>query len=131
MATEAASTTVRAAFMTGEGRAILPVLRQRAVIRPSANRTGLSRAVTTDELWTLAGIEKTDWVQRRTLKVGTCAGAPVWWDEQDGRVDILVGHDAETWDMGVTIPLATVHEILAELGEPPEVTPPPSGPTLF
>ena len=24
---------------------------------------------TTDELWTLASIEKTDWVQRRTLKV--------------------------------------------------------------
>jgi hypothetical protein len=30
---------------------------------------------TTDELWTLAGIENTDWAQRRTLKVGTCAGA--------------------------------------------------------
>ena len=29
---------------------------------------------TPDELWTLAGIEKTDWVQRRTLKVSTCAG---------------------------------------------------------
>jgi hypothetical protein len=27
--------------------------------------------------------------------------------------------------------LGTVHEILAELGEPPEVTPPPFGPTLF
>jgi hypothetical protein len=25
---------------------------------------------TTDELWKLAGIEKTDWVQRRTLQVG-------------------------------------------------------------
>jgi hypothetical protein len=83
---------------------------------------------TTDELWTLAGIENTDWAQRRTLKVGTCAGAPVWWDELDSTVNILVGHDAETWDMGVTIPLGTVHEILAELGEPPEVTPPPFGP---
>jgi hypothetical protein len=86
---------------------------------------------TTDELWTLAGIEKTDWAQRRTLKVGTCAGAPVCWDELDGMVNILVGHDAETWDMGVTIPLGTIHQILAELGEPPEVTPPPFGPTLF
>jgi hypothetical protein len=86
---------------------------------------------TTDELWALAGIEKTDWAQRRTLKVGTCANAPVWWDELDGAVNILVGHDAETWDMGVTIPLGTIHELLAELGEPPEVTPPPFGPTLF
>ena len=31
----------------------------------------------------------------------------------------------------VTIPLGTIHELLAELGEPPEVTPPPFGPTLF
>jgi hypothetical protein len=46
-------------------------------------------------------------------------------------VNILVGHDAETWDMGVTIPLGTIHELLAGLGEPPEVTPPPFGPTLF
>ena len=62
IATEAASTTVRAAFMTGEGRAIL--LR---------------------------------------YPVGTCASAPVWWDELDGTVNILVGHDDEAWDMGVTI----------------------------
>src|SRR6478672_3871622 len=45
---------------------------------------------TTDELWTLAGIEKTDWAQRRTLKVGTCASAPVWWNELDGTVFILL-----------------------------------------
>ena len=33
---------------------------------------------TTDELWKLAGIEETDSDQRHTLKVGTCANAPVW-----------------------------------------------------
>ena len=86
---------------------------------------------TTDELWKLAGIEKTDWAQRRTLKVGTCASAPVWWNELDGTVYILVGDDDEAWDMCVTIPLRTIHELLGELGEPPEVTPPPFGPTLF
>ena len=91
----------------------------------------LNIRATTDELWKLAGIQKTDWDQRRTLQVGTCASAPVWWNERDGTVDILVGHDAETWDMGVTIPLGTVHELLEELGEPPEVPPPPFGPALF
>jgi len=91
----------------------------------------LNMWATTDELWKLARIEKTDWVQRRMLKVGTCANAPVWWNELDGTVNILVGNDDEAWDMGVTIPLGTVHELLAELGEPPEVTPPPFGPTLF
>ena len=98
------------------------------VVKIQSETWELNIWATTDELWTLAGIENTDWAQRRTLKVGTCAGAPVWWDELDSTVNILVGHNAETWDMGVTIPLGTVHEILAELGEPPEVTPPPFGP---
>jgi hypothetical protein len=80
---------------------------------------------TTDELWKLADIEKTDWVKRRTLQVGTCAHAPVWWHELDGTVYIAVGRDDVTWDMGVTVPLAAVHKLLAELGEPPEVDPPP------
>lgn len=71
---------------------------------------------TTDELWKLAGIEKTDWVQRRTLQVGACANAPVWWNEQDGTVYILAGNDDEAWDLCVTVPLATVHKLLAELG---------------
>ncbi len=86
---------------------------------------------TTDELWKLADIEKTDWDRRRPLRVGTCANAPVWWNERDGTVYILVGHDDETWDLGVTVPLATVHNLLAELGDPPAVPPAPFGPTLF
>lgn len=86
---------------------------------------------TTDELWKLAGIEETDWVQRRTLQIGTCAKAPVWWNELDGTVYISVGSSDVTWDFGVTIPLSTVHNLLAELGEPPEVAPAPFGPTLF
>lgn len=86
---------------------------------------------TADDLWKLAGIEKTDWAQRRTLKAGTCAGAPVWWHEQDGTVYILVGNDDVAWDLCVTVPLPTVHRLLAELGEPPRATPQPFGPTLF
>jgi hypothetical protein len=86
---------------------------------------------TTDELWKLARIEETDWSQRRTLKVGTCASAPAWWSEQDGTVSILVGNGDEAWDLCVNIPLGTVYELLGALGEPPEVTPPPFGPRLF
>jgi hypothetical protein len=43
---------------------------------------------TTDELWKLADIEKTDWAQRRVLQIGTSAQALVWWNEQDGTVYI-------------------------------------------
>jgi hypothetical protein len=86
---------------------------------------------TTDELWKLADIEKTDWVQRRTLQVGTCAHAPVWWNERDGTVYIVVGTNDVSWDAGVTVPLATVHKLLAKLGEPPAIAPLPFGPTHF
>jgi hypothetical protein len=51
--------------------------------------------------------------------------------DNPGVVYIVVGNNDVSWDMGVTVPLATVHQLLAELGEPPEVIPPPYGPTLF
>jgi hypothetical protein len=86
---------------------------------------------TADDLWKLADIEATDWSQRRLLAVGTCAGVPVWWSEEDGTVNILVGKDHETWDLGVAVPLTTVRSLLAALGEPPEKPPQPWGPTLF
>jgi hypothetical protein len=101
------------------------------VVKLQSDTWKLNIWATTDELWKLAGIEKTDWDQRRTLQVGTCANAPVWWSERDGTVDILVGHDDVTWDFGVTVPLSTVHNLLAELGERPEAPPVPFGPTLF
>lgn len=75
---------------------------------------------TTDDLWKLADIETTDWSQRRLLTVGRCAHAPVWWSGEDGTVHIIVSEDYESWDLCVTVPLVTVHSILADLGEPPE-----------
>lgn len=86
---------------------------------------------TTDELWKLADVEKTDWVNRRVLQVGTSAQAPVWWNEQEGTVYIAVGGDSVTWDFGIAVPLSIIHELLAQLGDPPEAPPVPFGPTLF
>jgi hypothetical protein len=61
----------------------------------------------------LRGIEDTDWAQRRTLQVGNCLDTPVWWSEADGRVDVLVCEDDEVRAVAVTVPLSTVHEVLA------------------
>jgi hypothetical protein len=77
------------------------------VVKRQGETWELNVWATTDELWKLADIEKTDWDQRRTLQVGTSAKAPVWWNARDGTVYI------------VTVPLSTVHNLLAELGEPP------------
>ena len=66
----------------------------------------------------LHGIEDADWGARRSLAVGTCAEARVYWSINDDRVTatMLIGHDDETWDAAVAIPVETVHEI-ASLAE--------------
>jgi hypothetical protein len=48
----------------------------------------------------------------RSLAVGRCADAPVWWNEKDGQVAILVGRDDVTWDIAVMVPLTTIQDIL-------------------
>jgi hypothetical protein len=65
------------------------------------------------ELRKLRGIQDTDWEDRRTLQVGTCLDAPVWWNEKDGSVYVLAGADDEVWDVAVVIPVTAVQEILA------------------
>ncbi len=48
----------------------------------------------------------------QSLAMGRCAHAPVWWNEQDGQVNILIGPDDVTWDAAVTVPLATARDIV-------------------
>jgi hypothetical protein len=64
------------------------------------------------DLRQLRTIEGRSWRDRQSLAIGRCAGAPVFWCEQDGQVSILVGSDDETWDVAVTVPLATVDDIV-------------------
>jgi hypothetical protein len=64
------------------------------------------------ELGTLSGIQDAIWAEGRSLQAGTCAGAPVWWCAQDREVTIMVGADDQVWDVAVTVPLSTVHDIL-------------------
>ncbi|HEX9032737.1 MAG TPA: hypothetical protein VF834_12910 [Streptosporangiaceae bacterium] len=65
-----------------------------------------------DDLRNLTGIRDATWAEGRSLRIGTCAGAPVWWCEQGDSVTILVGDDDQVWDAAVTVSLSTVHEIL-------------------
>ncbi|MFB4298194.1 hypothetical protein [Actinomadura sp. NTSP31] len=61
----------------------------------------------------LAGIRDAVWDERRSLHVGVCAGAPVFWAMSDDQAVLLIGQDDETWDIALTIPLTTVEEIAA------------------
>ncbi|MGH8882639.1 MAG: hypothetical protein ACRD0P_35740, partial [Stackebrandtia sp.] len=56
------------------------------------------------ELLRLRGIADADWNARRSLAIGTCAGAPVFWAAMEGdQAIVLIGGDDEAWDVGVTV----------------------------
>ena len=44
----------------------------------------------------------------------------MWWSVADGRVYVLVGEDDEVRAVAVTIPLSTVHEVLALAEKEPQ-----------
>ncbi|MEO3854590.1 hypothetical protein [Acrocarpospora sp. B8E8] len=64
------------------------------------------------DLARLRDIRQADWDSRRSLAVGTCAGSPVFWTVSDDQAAILIGRDDETWDMGISLPIGTVDEIV-------------------
>jgi hypothetical protein len=86
---------------------------------------------TTSDLLRLYQVESASWSTRSCLVIGRSAGMPVFWCAENGTVRILIGHDEETWEIAVTVPLATAHEIASrieeELGLPPLTSerPPP------
>lgn len=64
-------------------------------------------------LHSLSRITETDWAARRSLQAGTTLGHSVFWclGEQPGTVQVLVGHDDETWELAVTLPLSVVADV--------------------
>ena len=51
------------------------------------------------------------------LRIGECAGAPVFWSTgaESNSISVLVGHDDQTWDFGVALPASTIGEILKRI----------------
>ena len=50
------------------------------------------------------------------------AGSPAFWcvsDEADVYLSILVGHDDQTWDIAVSLPLDTIDDIRREIAACP------------
>jgi len=69
------------------------------------------RAVPSD-LMKLTDIRMANWDERRSIRAGATAGAPVFWAADGAGVALLVGDDDETWDVSVRIPFAAVEEIV-------------------
>ena len=43
------------------------------------------------------------WLQRESLRGGTCLGHPVFWSTDGETVSLLVGTDDESWRLSVTL----------------------------
>jgi hypothetical protein len=67
------------------------------------------------ELLRLSQVRQAGWLGRKSLQLGQAAGSSVFWSTDDSTLSILVGHDDETWDFGVMLPLAVLDEILEEV----------------
>jgi hypothetical protein len=60
----------------------------------------------------LEGIRSASWDERASIRAGESAGAPVFWALDGDAVTLLIGHDDETWDVAITLPVAAVDEIV-------------------
>lgn len=64
-----------------------------------------------DELRALIDIRSADWDERRSIRAGESAGAPVFWASDDAGATLMIGSDDETWDVAITLRTDTVEEI--------------------
>jgi hypothetical protein len=87
------------------------------LVKLSAPTWEFNFRATSEELAGLGSIRDADWLARRCLHIGESAGAPVHWAAEGETVTIMVGHDAETWDIGLTVPVAAVDTIVTDLAE--------------
>src|SRR5262245_23176288 len=52
----------------------------------------------------------------RGLRLGRCANSQVHWSrDRNGKYYLLIGHDDETWDVGVVLSELTFSQILGEI----------------
>lgn len=69
------------------------------------------------ELLILRDIRDMDWKTRRSVKVGTSAGASVYWCSDGKSATIMVGHDDETWDVAVSVPIELVDDLVRQVDQ--------------
>ena len=58
----------------------------------------LNVSASTSDFGRLREIRSANWAARRSLAIGTAAGAPVYWTTSDDQLTILVGHGSTTSD---------------------------------
>lgn len=81
------------------------------VVKLQAGEWEVNLRASRAELTALSGIRSADWNDRRSIRAGNSAGAPVFWASGGDDATLMIGNDDETWDVAITLPLAAVEEI--------------------
>ena len=68
------------------------------------------------ELTRLRDIRQAIWSERRSIPAGNSAGGTVFWCADGDVATVMIGHDDETWDIAVRLPVTAVVRI-ADLAE--------------
>jgi hypothetical protein len=63
------------------------------------------------ELTALSQIRSADWDERRSIRAGESAGAPVFWASDGDNATLMIGHDDETWDIAIALSVEAVEDI--------------------
>lgn len=85
------------------------------VLRIHTNMLELNVWIAEHEIALLQRVQCASWDARGSLRIGRSANSPVFWSTTDTELSILVGHDDETWDFGLRLPLSALQQILAEV----------------
>jgi hypothetical protein len=67
------------------------------------------------EFLNLRDMRAMDWNSRRVAKVGTSAGADVFWCSDGQAATIMIGDDDETWGLAVSVPLGIVDDLVRQV----------------
>lgn len=81
------------------------------VVKLQADESEVNFRASRADLVALSGIRSADWNERRSIRAGESAGAPVFWASGGNDATLMIGSDDETWDVAVTLPVAAVEEI--------------------
>jgi len=57
------------------------------------------------------------WDSRESMRIGKCAESAVYWCLEGEDLDILIGHDDESWSVAFRLPLSALLEIRRALRE--------------
>jgi hypothetical protein len=64
-----------------------------------------------DEIDKIPGVILANWDERKSLQIGRSAGSKAFWCADATSASILIGHDDETWDLSITLPLPAIQQI--------------------